>query len=61
MRELEQRGHPMWCMRGYSAIDAARNQMTTDALAKGFPELMWIDSDVVFDPNDVFVNLTVSK
>ena len=53
LRELERRGHPVWRVRGYSAIDAARNQMATDAIAKGFPELMWIDSDVVFDPNDV--------
>jgi hypothetical protein len=34
-------------------VDAARYQMATDALAQGFQELMWIDADVVFDPNDV--------
>jgi hypothetical protein len=53
LRELERRGYPVRRVRGYSAIDAARNQMATDALAQGFSELMWIDSDVVFDPNDV--------
>jgi hypothetical protein len=53
LRELERRGYPVWRVPGYSAIDAARNQIATDALAKGFDELMWIDSDVVFDPNDV--------
>jgi len=53
LRELEKRGYPVWRARGYSAIDAARNQMASDALAQGFAELMWIDSDVVFDPNDV--------
>jgi predicted O-methyltransferase YrrM len=53
LRELERRGYPVWRVRGYSAIDAARNQMATDALSQGFSELMWIDSDVAFDPNDV--------
>jgi hypothetical protein len=53
LRELERRGHPVWRVRGYSAVDAARNQLATDALARGFDELMWVDSDVVFDPDDV--------
>lgn len=53
LRQLERRGYPVWRVRGYSAIDAARNQMATDALAQGFHELLWIDSDIVFDPNDV--------
>jgi hypothetical protein len=53
LRELERRGYPVWRYRGYSAVDAARNQMASDALAAGFAELMWIDSDIVFDPNDV--------
>lgn len=53
LRELERRGHPVWRVRGYSAVDAARNQMATDALSKGFAELMWIDSDIVFHADDV--------
>jgi len=53
LRELERRGYTVRRVRGYSAIDAARNQMATDALAQEFNELMWVDSDVVFDPNDV--------
>ncbi|QEL14864.1 hypothetical protein [Limnoglobus roseus] len=53
LRELERRGHPVRRVRGYSAIDAARCQMATDALADGFDELMWVDSDVAFDPADV--------
>jgi predicted O-methyltransferase YrrM len=53
LRELERRGHPVWRVRGYSAVDAARNQISTDALAAGFAELMWIDSDVAFDPDDI--------
>jgi hypothetical protein len=53
LRELERRGHPVVRARGYSAVDAARNQLATDALARGFDELLWVDADVVFDPNDV--------
>ena len=53
LRELERRGYVVWRIRGYSAIDAARNQMASDSLAQGFDELMWIDSDIVFDPGDV--------
>ena len=47
LRELERRGYAVWRVRGYSAIDAARNQMASDALAQGFDELMWIDSDAM--------------
>ncbi|MGH7173710.1 MAG: class I SAM-dependent methyltransferase, partial [Gemmataceae bacterium] len=53
LRELERLGYPVWRVRGYAAIDAARNQLATDALGQGFDELMWIDADVVFDPDDV--------
>ncbi|HWG45648.1 MAG TPA: class I SAM-dependent methyltransferase [Gemmataceae bacterium] len=53
LRELERRRYPVWRARGYSALDIPRSQMATDALAQGFQELLWIDADVVFDPNDV--------
>jgi hypothetical protein len=53
LRELEKRGYAVWRVRGYSAIDAARSQMATDALAQGLDELVWIDSDVAFNPDDV--------
>jgi hypothetical protein len=53
LRELERRGYVVWRVRGYSAIDAARNQLASDALAQGFDELMWIDADVVFEADDV--------
>jgi hypothetical protein len=53
LRELERRGYAVWRVRGYAAVDAARNQMANDALAQGFDELIWIDSDIVFDPDDV--------
>jgi len=51
--ELERRGYTVRRIEGYSAIDQARNQLSSDALADGFDETMWIDSDVGFDPNDV--------
>ena len=53
LRELEKRGYVVWRVRGYSAIDAARSQMATDALAQSFDELVWIDSDVAFQADDV--------
>ena len=53
LRALEVAGYTVRRVYGYSAIDQGRNQMATDALAAGFEELMWVDSDVVFDPGDV--------
>jgi hypothetical protein len=53
LRELERRGYPVRRVRGYAAIDAARNQMASDALLDGFDEMMWIDADIVFRPDDV--------
>lgn len=53
LRVLESRGYTVRKVRGYSQVDVCRCQMATDALADGFEELFWIDSDVVFDPNDV--------
>jgi hypothetical protein len=51
--ELERRGYPVWRIYGASAIDQVRSQMATDALAAGFEELMWIDSDMEFDADTV--------
>ena len=53
LRELERRGYPVRRVRGYSAIDAARCQIASDALRDGFEELMWIDSDIGFSADDV--------
>jgi hypothetical protein len=53
LRELERRGYPVRRVGGYAAIDQGRNQMATDALAEGFEETLWIDSDVAFRPDDV--------
>lgn len=53
LRELERRGYPVWRYRGYSAVDAVRNQMASDAVERGFAETFWVDADVVFNPDDV--------
>ncbi len=46
--ELERMGYPVWRVYGCSAIDQARSQLATDALAQGYEELMWIDADIRF-------------
>ena len=35
------------------AVDAVRNQLASGAQRVGFAEFMWIDADIVFDPDDV--------
>lgn len=53
LRELERRGYEVRRVYGYAAVDQARSQMATDALAAGFAELLWVDSDIAFHPDDV--------
>jgi len=53
LRELERRGYSVWRVVGYAAIDQGRGQMATDALLEGFEEMMWVDSDIGFDPDAV--------
>lgn len=53
LRALEARGYEVRRVRGYAAIDQARSQMASDALADGFDDLLWIDADIGFDPDDV--------
>ncbi len=53
LRQLENAGHAVWRISGFTDISRGRSQLATDALAAGFDELIWIDSDVVFDPKDV--------
>src|SRR5215471_10417905 len=48
--DLEARGYAVRRVSGYAAIDQGRSQMASDALADGYDELMWIDSDIGFDP-----------
>ena len=53
LQELERQGYPVRRAPGFSAIDFGRCVLASAALAEGFEELMWIDSDVVFHPDDV--------
>jgi hypothetical protein len=53
LKELERRGYAVRRVRGFAAIDQARNQLATDAMIDGYEETLWIDSDVEFHPNDV--------
>lgn len=53
LTELASRGHPVRFLRGGSQIDLVRSAMASQAIHDGFRELMWIDSDISFDPSDV--------
>ncbi len=53
LQALEKRGYQVRRVPGFSAIDFGRCVMARDALLAGFDELMWIDSDVCFHPDDV--------
>ncbi|MBK8254100.1 MAG: hypothetical protein IPK82_15720 [Polyangiaceae bacterium] len=53
LRVLESRGYQVRRVPGFAAIDLARSQMATDALRDGFDELLWIDSDIAFNADDV--------
>ena len=50
LAELSRRGYTVRRVYGYAAIDQARNDMATDALADGFEETMWIDADISLEP-----------
>src|SRR5262245_39182435 len=53
LQVLEHHGYKVRRMVGCAAIDFARSKLASEALAQGYDELMWIDSDMVFDPNDI--------
>ena len=53
LQALEAAGYTVWRQWGFSEISLGRSRMATAALADGFDELMWIDSDIIFDPRDV--------
>src|SRR5581483_5811731 len=52
LQRLEQAGVRVVRRTGCSAIDVARNEMVSDALHDGAEAMMFIDSDVGFDPAD---------
>jgi hypothetical protein len=54
LRILESRGYEVWRTPGWSAIDQCRNRMAYDAVyRRKFQEVLWIDSDIFFHPDDV--------
>lgn len=53
LRALEFQGVRVHRAYGQSAIDAARSRLATQALAAGYQEILWIDSDVAFTVADV--------
>lgn len=54
LKQLEKMGFTVYRQTGYSAIDQARNRMMYYALEQyGHDSVLWIDSDVVFNVNDV--------
>jgi hypothetical protein len=50
---LERRGYTVRRSYDFSAIDFGRSVLASNALAEGFDELLWVDSDMVFHPDDV--------
>ena len=50
LRQHERAGYVVWRVPGFAAIDQARCRMASEALRQGFEELMWIDSDIQFEP-----------
>lgn len=50
---LEREGVVVRRVQGFSGIDFGRSVMATQALDDGFDELLWVDSDIVFQPSDV--------
>ena len=52
LRHLEHLGVRVVRLGGSSAIDVARNVLASDALHDGFESLLFIDSDIGFDPMD---------
>lgn len=61
LQKLRARGIKVRVYRGASAIDQARSIMAHDALRDGFTELLWVDSDIAFEPADVDLLLSADK
>jgi len=53
LRELERRGIEIRRHAATAAIDRTRSELATAALDDGFDELIWIDSDIAFEADDL--------
>ncbi|MEJ7637108.1 MAG: hypothetical protein WKF75_03735 [Singulisphaera sp.] len=52
LRALEQAGVRVVRCRGSSAIDHARSMLASESLRRGSRSVLFIDSDIAFDPTD---------
>jgi glycosyltransferase involved in cell wall biosynthesis len=52
LRRLEESGVKVIRRVGSSAVDAARNELASNALHDGFESMIFIDADIGFDPAD---------
>jgi hypothetical protein len=53
LRGVEALGYRVRRSDASAAIDRARSELATQALAEGYDELLWIDSDIAFEPEAV--------
>jgi hypothetical protein len=54
LRILESRGYEVWRVNGWSCISQGRSKIIYDAIyRRKFEEVLWIDSDIDFNPDDV--------
>jgi hypothetical protein len=50
LRQLEAAGYAVRRCDSHANIDLRRSELATRALAEGFDEILWIDSDMTFEP-----------
>lgn len=53
MIELRNRGYAVKMLYNCMYLDKSRSYLATKALSDGYDELMWIDSDMVFNPDSI--------
>ena len=50
---LEAQSYSVRRLYGFAQVDVARNRLASESISDGFEELMWIDSDIAFEPQSV--------
>ena len=53
LRQLEAQSYIVRRLYGFAQVDVVRNRLASESIADGFEELMWIDSDIAFEPQSV--------
>lgn len=61
LRRLEKDGIRVYRKYGFSAIDQGRCVMAQQAINENYEHLLWIDSDISFDVNDVYKIINRNK